>query len=212
MSDRLRGVLVEVEDVLADELARLDAEAAQSAAFGQRDHAVAIERETDDGGAVDDLAQARLGGAQRIGRVARVGHVDHDAEHLALRRDEVHLRAEPALVPVGGDHAMTERALFAVGGDGVQEREELLAIVGMEPLDQELRVAGAVGGRIAETRQGGAGGEGHLQGSRVGLEDDRVEAAEGVVRRRRRLTARRPPQRVRSSVRRPRAALRARTA
>ena len=56
------------------------------------------------------------------GGAARVGHVDHEAEHLALGRHGVDLGAEPALAAVGGDEAMLERALLAVAGDVAQER------------------------------------------------------------------------------------------
>ncbi len=183
MGEDARLLLPGVEDVDADDLLRFHVQRGQTASFCEGEGAPGIERHDNDGRVVEHLAQARLGVAQRLGGAARVGGVDHEADQLALGHG-VCLGAEPALLAIGGDHAVLDLPLLAVGGDGAQQREHCLTIVGVQPLDQELRVAGELVGGEAEAGERSAGSEGHLEGVGVSFEDDRVEAAEEVDRRR----------------------------
>ena len=186
MSQDAGLVLVADEDALADGLAGRQREALQARAFGQGEDALVVDGEEHDRRVVDDLAQARFGGVERLGGVARLGHVNHEAEQMgrAVVVDGVRLGAEPALGAVGADEAVLDVALPAVFGHGAERRQHRLALGGVQPLDQELRIVEPIVGVEAETRQRAASGKGELQRRGDGFEDDRVEAAKQIDRRR----------------------------
>ena len=141
---------------------------------------------SDDRRVVDHLAQPRLGVAQRLRGAARVGHVDHEAEHSRPRTVRACISVRNQRSPPSAEtrRCSSARSLPSQATPR-KSAEEPLAVVGVQALDEELRVAGAASAAEAEARERAAGGEGDAQRLGVGGEDDGVEAAEQLDRGRR---------------------------